>query len=111
MDLFNVNCINLKTLYNSSGSPTFVSTRFVAPGPASNALYYSYYYNPGEAIVRKVNSDDSDAWMTWLLFDPIQNSLAVDSTETLVYVGSNNNPLEVISLQASNGAVSTVQNL
>ena len=49
--------------------------------------------------------------MAWLLFDSIQKSLTVDSTESKVYVGVNNSPFDVVNLNANTGAVSSTQRL
>ena len=49
--------------------------------------------------------------MKKLLFDPIQKSMSIDSTESMVYVGANSYPLDVVNLNANTGALTTTQRL
>ena len=79
----------------------------VVEGPVSNSLYYLYRLDSGSnsAAVRKVDASGSQTWMASFAFWPILKSLSVDATEQSVYLASNENPLVVLKLLASDGSV------
>ena len=56
-----------------------------------------------------MNSDGSLAWMAGFLFEPIEESLAVDSNDQNVYIGAYLDPLNILKLQASDGAFVSAQ--
>ena len=66
---------------------------------------------PNNAAVRKINSDETMAWMSALLFQPIIKSLSLDGNEQNAYIGSMTNNLNVWRLATSNGAIIDAQTL
>ena len=85
----------------------------VVVGPVSNSLYYldQIYISSNSAVVRKVDASGSLTWMASFAFNPVMKSLAVDATEESVYVSSQTNPLVVLKLNASTGAIITQHKL
>ena len=60
--------------------------------------------------VRKVNSDNSLAWMTAIdLFSPVMKSLSVDNREQYVYFASFETSLKVWRLSTNTGAIADTQ--
>ena len=82
----------------------------VASGTVSKSLYISYaIYTPNNGALRKVNPDDSVAWMTTIPFIPSVKSLTVDLYEQNVYFASWGGSLTVWRLQANTGAMLDAQ--
>ena len=77
----------------------------IVVGPVSNSLYYLYFVAPLGTVVRKVNVSGSQTWVASFAFSPITKSLTVDATEQSVYFASFENPVVVIKLAASTGAI------
>ena len=79
----------------------------VTTSSTSNSLYFLYQvYFPGPyAVIRKLNSDDTVAWMAAVVFWPIIKSVVVSANEQYVFFGSASTPLNVIRLSASSGAI------
>ena len=82
-------------------------------GPISNSLYLMYYITtPQRIVVRKINPDDSVAWMTAIgPLGPSLDGFRFDSNESKVYFSSYTNPLNVWRLQTSDGSIIDVQRL
>ena len=81
----------------------------VVSGKVSNCLYYLLRaYNSDTAIIRKVNTDLTQAWMTSYLFTSYANSISVDLTEANVYIGIASN---VMRLNTSTGALVSINSL
>ena len=82
-------------------------TYYLASGQVSNSWYYMYYvYNsPNTWVIRKINPDESDAWMAAFYLQPVKKGFAVDLNEQYVYVADTGNPMNVVRLTASTGAV------
>ena len=81
----------------------------VAPGRASNSLYYLYRaYNTETAIIRKVKSDNTQSWIVSYLFSSYANSISVDLIETNVYISIASN---VMRLNANTGALVSTNSL
>ena len=76
-------------------------------GQISNSLYQLYYYyNDGDkTAVRRVNEDDSVAWISAMVWEPIIKSLVVDSSEQYLYFAIEYNLFCIISMYASTGRV------
>ena len=85
----------------------------VTIGPISDSVYSLFYVStPSNAVVRKVNFDDSVAWMAAIdSFYPLRKSLSVDSNEQHVYFGRSTSTLNVWRLQWNNGAIVDAQTL
>ena len=86
----------------------------VKSGPISSGLYYLYYLYKGPStytsVVRKENSDGTQAWMTALLFEPNRKGLSVDALEQNLYFASLTTPsLNVVRLLASDGTIVSTQ--
>ena len=82
----------------------------VALGSSSKSLYVLEYLNsPNTAVVRKIKTDNSVSWMTAVSFRPLSKGLAVDATETNVYIAVSSNPLNVWRLLVSSGSVVDAQ--
>ena len=102
------------TVQNSFSNAHSIYTYEVKSGPVSSGLYYLYYLfksNPVyTSVVRKENSDGTQAWMTALLLKPNQKGLSVDALEQNVYFASLTTPsLNVVRLHASNGSIVSTQ--
>ena len=82
----------------------------VAFSPKSSSFYYMYRASGSDVtIVRKINSDDTLAWMTSVSFRPTVKSLMVDANEKYVFVSSSTNPMNVLRLLATTGAIVDTQ--
>ena len=86
----------------------------VKSGPVSSGLYYLYYLFKSDpiytSVVRKENSDGTQAWMTALLFEPNQKGLSVDALEQNLYFASlQTSSLNVVRLLASDGSIVSTQ--
>ena len=87
-------------------------TYTVKPGMISNALYYSQKISsPSRLIVRKINLDNSVAWMAAFSADPVSKSLAVDPSENNVYDVYWTTPLHVLKLDWTTGAFISAKQL
>ena len=85
---------------------------FVISGLISNSLYYLYFLNsPTNSGIRKINSDDSLAWLVILPFEPIAKGLVLDADEKHVFVSSYTNILDVARLGSSTGSIVDSQRL
>ena len=62
-------------------------------------------YTPLKAVIRKVNSDETQAWMFVLNFNPIIKSLAVDPLEQNVYIASYTSTMNTARMNAANGNI------
>ena len=81
----------------------------VTQGKVSNGLYYLFRaYNSDTAIIRKVNTNMTQLWLTSYLFTSYANSISVDLTEANVYIGIASN---VMRLNASTGALVSINSL
>ena len=83
-------------------------------GPVSSSLYYFYYLyksNPiYTSVVRKEYQNGTQAWMTAVLFKPIEKSLSVDALEQNVYFASLTTPsVNVVRLLATDGSIVSTQ--
>lgn len=83
-------------------------------GPVSSSLYYFYYLyksNPiYTSVVRKENPDGTQAWMTAVLFKPIEKSLSVDALEQNVYFASLATPsVSIVKLLTTDGSIVSTQ--
>ena len=89
----------------------FTATYNAVLGPVSGSLYYlnAIYDTSNHWAIRKVNPDGSLAWMASFSFPPILKSLSVDTSEQHVYVGNNNNPLDLVRLGTGTGAIVDAQ--
>ena len=66
--------------------------------------------SPNDCVIRKINTDGSLAWMTALgSFNPIMKSITTDGVEENVYIGAMKNPLDVLSMSATTGAIVDAQ--
>ena len=101
----------ISTVQDTFSGRTNTYTHSVKLGPVSKSLYYMHpivvssspdVYN---AALRKINPDNSLAWVTSISFDPLMKSLTIDSTEKHVYFGSLTNPLDVCRLSTDTGIV------
>ena len=84
----------------------------VASGQVTNSLYYLYdiYLSPSTNwAIRKVNQDESLAWMAAISLNPIEKSLTVDILEQYVYVASYTSQLDVVRLLSTTGAIIDAQ--
>lgn len=82
------------------------TTYAVERGAVSNSLYYSLEINsPKGTVIRRVNADGTQNWLVSFAFESIIKSLSIDSTEQNVYFWSRTNPIVVLRLSASNGAI------
>ena len=61
--------------------------------------------------IRKVNSDDSIAWMTSLNSHPTQPNLSIDLSESNVYLVVYSSFLQVVQLKSTDGSVESWINL
>ena len=88
------------------------STYSAISGPVSKSMYYMYLLNPPGLAIRKVNPDDSLAWMAAInMFWPTQKSLNIDSNEQYVYACHYRNPLDVVRFGSSTGSIVDAQRL
>ena len=72
--------------------------------------YFPSVYIPTfDWAIRKTNSDGSLAWVAALSFEPILDSLSVDTLEQIVYVAGLTNPLDVVRLRADTGSIVDAQ--
>ena len=83
-------------------------------GPVSSSFYYFYYLyksNPiYTSVIRKVYQNGTQAWMTAVLFKPIEKSLSVDALEQNVYFASLATPsVNVVRLLATDGSIVSTQ--
>ena len=84
----------------------------IVPGMISNGLYYLYRIASNEAaVVRKMDSSNSEVWVSALPFTPITKSLSVDINEQSVLYALNDNPTTVVRLNAVSGALISAQSL
>ena len=84
----------------------------VALGSSSKNLYVlENPSTPNTAVVRKITTSDSVSWMAAVSFTPLMKSLAVDATETNVYIASSANPINVWRFLASSGSIVDTQSL
>ena len=89
---------------------SFTWTHAIALGPVSKSLYYMYSLSsPGNSVIRKLNPDESYAWMAAVLVSPIQKSLSLTTNEQYVYFGSYTNPMNVWRINASDGTIYDAQ--
>ena len=74
-------------------------------------FYYLYKSNPiYTSVVRKENSDGTQAWMTAVLFKPTEKGFSIDTLEQNVYFASLSTPsLNVVRLLASDGSIVSTQ--
>ena len=79
----------------------------VTTSSTSSNLYFLYQvFSPGPyAVIRKVNSADTVAWMAAVVFWPIIKSVVVSANEQYVFFGSASTPLNVIRLSATSGVI------
>ena len=64
------------------------------------------FVNPSSTTaIRKINSDDSLAWMAAVTFQPMYKTLSIDSTEQNIYFAQYNNPILVVQLLSTTGAI------
>ena len=81
-------------------------------GRVSNSFYYFHYLSPPDhTAVRRVNPDESLVWLASIDFDPLLKSFSLDFNEQNVYFGRFSNPLSVVRLLASTGAIVDAQKL
>ena len=66
---------------------------------------------PGNSVVRKIDSSGNLLWTAAYLFIPNAKSLSVDASELSVYYCMDGSPFTVIKLQATNGALNSIQSL
>ena len=59
--------------------------------------------------IRKINQDGSLAWMAAFAFQSIQKSIVVDDSENYVYIGVYTNPLDVLRISSTTGALIDAQ--
>ena len=84
----------------------------IATSQVSNNIYYMYrLLSAGNTVVRKIDSSDSQIWLTSFALDPTVKWLSVDSSEQNVYIASNTNPITVMRLSASDGTIVSQQTL
>ena len=60
---------------------------------------------PSTTAIRKINSDNSLAWMTAVTFQPMYKTLSIDSTEQNIYFAQYSNPILVVQLLSTTGAI------
>ena len=81
-------------------------------GMITHSLYYSYWiYTPDSMVIRKINANNTLEWMASFSFRPIEKSLFIDSIEQCLYIGSYTNPLNILRLSPSTGALLDAQTL
>ena len=92
---------------------TSIQTYGVAGGPVSSSLYYLYRLATSsiKAAVRKVDTSGSQTWIASFAFYSTAKSLSVDSAEQCVYLAIVTNPIMVLRLATSNGAIVTQHEL
>ena len=71
-----------------------------------NLQIFSFILNsPSYAAVRKEDTSGSQIWLASFEISPCIKSLAVDSTESKVYLAALANPVVVLTLSGENGAI------
>ena len=77
--------------------------------PVSDSLYYytevlglSFPYRN---VLMKFNLSGTKLWLNSFEIYPSRNSLSIDTKEQSVYLASKNNPVIVLRLDSSNGAI------
>ena len=93
---------------------TFAYTYGITVGTVSKSIYYMHWVlvsSTNGAVIRKVNSDYSEAWIASFPFYPAMKSLMVDINEQHLYFSSWTNPQNLLQLSATTGAVELALNL
>ena len=86
---------------------TTLTIRFSSvAGHVDNTIYFMIILDtfPRTAI-RKLNISGDIMWMTVVSIKAIQKSLAIDANEQNVYFASKINPMDILKLQTSTGAI------
>ena len=107
-----------------SSTSTITTNEITVSGFSSTAAFNSIYvsssknfynmYHPGSpdnCVVVKVNSSDSNVWMTALVFYPVVKGFAVDSSEQNIYILSRINSPDVINLSTQDGSFVSAKTL
>ena len=74
-------------------------------------LKHVIVYTPDSMVIRKINANNTLEWMASFSFRPIEKSLFIDSIEQCLYIGSYTNPLNILRLSPSTGALLDAQTL
>ena len=84
----------------------------IATSQVSNNIYYMYrLLSAGNIVVRKMDSSDSQIWLTSFALNPTVKCLSVDPSEQNVYIASMTNPITVMRLSANDGTFVSRQTL
>ena len=86
----------------------------IATGPISSSMYYLYSLTSSSGTyctVRKVDSDESQVWMSVFNFEPVKKCLFINQVEDKVFIASHTNPIQIAILKAIDGSVESGQML
>ena len=80
---------------------------------SSSKNFYNMYHpgTPDNCVVVKVNSSDSNVWITALVFYPVVKGFAVDSSEQNIYILSRISSPDVINLNTVDGSFVSAKTL
>ena len=91
---------------------TAADTYAIEVGQNSGNIYIlEYITSSDQMVVRRVLSDFSNSWIASFLNSPLPKSLKVDSSETNIYVAAKTNPIDILKLDATTGAIITTNQL